>query len=623
MKRMILTVFAVGCILAIAGPDAVAALSDPLEILQRSYDAIGGIDKMNAQKTAHMEATLELEGTGISGTIERWSEGPVKNRTFVDLGILTQTTGDDGHFRWTVDQNGKLLVHKDETSVNERKVDSLTAEFALLDPDSKIFTLRYDGIDTAAGHDCYVVTITNTLNTDTTSRFIDTATFITHMVRTIRPQSVSYSYQSDYRDVDGVLLPFHNREESQPVGMVQVVDVKKIDVNVPVDDTLFMPPSGDVQDFTFTSGWKAENIPFRLIENHIYLPVTVGGKERLWVLDSGAGITVVEARFADELGLPSEGDMKGSGAGNVVNYSFTELPGLDMQGIHFEAQKAARFDLYSLFHNRIGLDVAGILGYDFLSRFVTRIDYANELISFYMPDSFSYSGPGTIVDAPVTQEGSFHVPLVIDDSLTGPWHVDLGAGNMSFHFPYADLHHLLDRKGVDKVGYGAGGPVPDRRIPFHTVEFAGFVWHNPLIDVPLQKGEGAFSATDLTGNIGNALLKNFVITLDYKRGQVIVEKGDNFDKPQPHDMSGLQLENTADDRKAVSFVADNTPASKAGVRKGDVILAVNGIDVALFDGLVALRKVFMGEAGTQLTLTLEREGKPMKADLTLRELYRP
>lgn len=41
----------------------------------------------------------------------------------------------------------------------------------------------------------------------------------------------------------------------------------------------------------------------------------MNGDERLWILDTGAGISVVDNAMAEELGLETEGDLKAVGAG--------------------------------------------------------------------------------------------------------------------------------------------------------------------------------------------------------------------------------------------------------------------------------------------------------------------
>jgi hypothetical protein len=276
-------------------------------------------------------------------------------------------------------------------------------------------------------------------------------------------------------------------------------------------------------------------------------------------------------------------------------------------------------EIASLFRKTLGFEVAGILGYDFLSRLVTRVDYANETLSFYHPDKFEYKGDGVVLDCPLV--GNFFAPEVtVDGEYKGKWNFDLGAGGHSFHYPFAEEHGFQERKGIDGVSFGAGGSLMDRRLKFKTIELAGFTIENPRIDVPLEAGEGGFAGRELIGNLGNALFRHFVIHLDYARQQLIVEKGADFDKEFPRSKAGMQTLISESGEWEVFFVAPGTPADKAGFEKGDIVKAVNGINIKFFEGIIAMRKMFREPEGTKYKLTVVREGKEKELKLTLREL---
>ena len=598
-----------------------AAVSDPYEIMNRSYAAQGGLEVLKAQKTQHSQGSIDLVGTGLKGTFEQWSEYPIRSREVADLGILKQTSGDNGEYAWTVDHNGKLQIHQDEKSLNERRLKTLEADYLQLDPHSDVFVFSYEGLDTAAGATCYVVKMANHLTPDTVYQYFDTSSFLQLKARTITLDGYQVTLISDYRPVSGILVPFRQETTMYPTGMVQVVEVTQIEMNVPVDPTLFEPPGAQAADFHFTNGGKAENIPFQFIDKHIYLPVQVGGITRIWVLDSGAGASCIEKRFADELGLKSEGSMKGRGAGALVDMEWMTLPPFSLPGIAFDKQAVAALDMYWLFKKWVGLEVAGILGYDFLSRFVVKVDYAHELLSFYLPDSFQYQGPGIVLKAPVAQDNMFHLPVTVDGKYAGDWNLDLGAGGMSFHYPYARAHGLLDLPGIERMGHGAGGSMIDKTARFKTIEFAGSTLKEPLIDISVDSTPGAFANAELTGNIGNTLLRNFVLYLDYKRGQVIVEKGADFGKQFPEDNSGLQVEHSEDNRLRVYFVSANTPGAKAGFKVGDVLVSINGIDTEHLGGIVAIKDMFMAGPGTQYQIVVDRNGEHKTLKLKLADLY--
>ena len=60
----------------------------------------------------------------------------------------------------------------------------------------------------------------------------------------------------------------------------------------------------------------------------------------------------------------------------------------------------------------------------------------------------------------------------------------------------------------------------------------------------------------------------------------------------------------------------NSPAEKAGIRPGDKVIAIDGEDMTGLDGELVLQRI-LGPAGTQVTLTMEREGAESPLDFTI------
>jgi hypothetical protein len=599
-----------------------ADVSDPYLILEKHYEATGGPERIKAQKTRQAEGTVAIEGTGFEGTFVQWSERPIRSRQEIDLTVFKLTEGDNGEFSWIIDQNGRLQIRRDERSLKEHRVKALLAEFDHLNRESPNFDLSFEGIEKVGDADCYVVKMTNAINSDVTTNYYDKTSF--HLLKTVakKPDSEIHTLFFDYREVDGVLVAFREEATEYPTKMKQITQITHLETNVPIDPSIFEPPAEGVADFRFLSGFSAENIPFKFIEDHLFLEVEIGGKKTMWALDSGAGATVVEKKFAERLGLEQSGNIKGKGAGAVVDASFTTLPAFSLPGVEFGEQKVAVIDLSWLFSEWFGLDVAGILGFDFLSRMVTKIDYANELISFYHPDHFEYKGTGVILDAPISQGNTFNLPVTIDGKYGGLWRLDTGAGGMWFHYPFAEKHGLLDLPGVQGMSAGAGGSGTHRQVQFKTMEFAGWMIENPVISIPPGKGQGAFADEELTGNIGNSLLRHFVIYLDYKHERVIVEKGDNFGRAFPRDNSGLQIKKRQDGALEVMFVPKGTPAFKAGFQAGDIIRSVNGVDTKYLGGLLSVKGMLSEKPGTEYRIEVMRGSESKELKLALRDLYK-
>jgi hypothetical protein len=407
-----------------------------------------------------------------------------------------------------------------------------------------------------------------------------------------------------------------------PSGQSQTLNYTKYQFNMEMNSALFEPPQKDVEDYVFAHGRSVENIPFKFIGNNIYVPVTIYGKERMWVLDCGASVTVIDSSYAAELGLEFQGSIKAQAASGMVDLHFVTIPAFSLNGLSFNKQKVLTLSIRPLFKRILGMDIVGILGYDFLSRFVTKIDYANELLSFYHPDAFAYVGAGLIIDSPLSEERMFSVLATVDEIHSGRWQLDIGSSGCDFHYPYSKAHGLLNRQGIEAVSFGAAGAIQSKRVQFKSFEINGYVVKDPVIDIPQQGETGSFASTTRIGNIGNTILRHFVLYLDYANQQLIFEKGDDYSTIFPRSLGGVQLWYNDNGDIEVAFVAPGAAASDAGLQKGDIVEAVNGIEVKYLNGILALRELFEDKAGTVYVFTIRREGKTSEATLTLRDPYK-
>ncbi len=591
-------------------------LTDPYEILERHYEAIGGLERLKSEGPYSLEGTLSV--AGLTGTIRHLSGGPGIHRTEVDLGIIKQTTGDNGEVSWEVDANGRVTLVRDEAALRRRDLMLRMERYEHLEPDSEIFVVTFEGTETVEGSECYVVRAANTIDESYTLMCVDTMSFLIRKTVDARNNDESHTLHHDYREANGILRPFVDVTTDQRIGQTQTVEIIGYEPNPSFDPSVFDPPAEDADDYSFVGGETSVDVPFRFIERHIFLPVTMGGRELLWVLDTGASSSVIDSEFAADLGLEPEGKVKGVGAGSTVDVSFVTLPAFSVPGIEFAEQTAAVIGISGLFERTADLKIGGILGYDFLSRFVTRVDYANALLTFHEPSSFVYEGDGVTLDAPLSGN-IFGVQAIVDGEHSGWWTLDLGAGGVSFHYPYAEEHGFLDRNGVEVIGFGAGGRIESRLLRFESIEFAGFEVEASRIACPVQQVVGAFGGSERIGNVGNTLLRHFVLYLDYENQQVTVEKGDDFGLDFPVDRSGLQLWRTDEGELEVFHFAPGTPAEDAGFAVGDIVTSIDGIDAADLD-LVSIRELLRGDSGTEHTFGILREGRGSSAKLVLRDI---
>ncbi|MFH1336812.1 MAG: aspartyl protease family protein [Candidatus Zixiibacteriota bacterium] len=610
-------VFAAVLVVVIAAAVPAQEISDPYEILNRYFQTAGGLERLLAERTSYSEGTLSLGG--MEGSLKVWMQKPGQNRIEVALGPLNIIQGDNGEHAWVLDQNGKLQVitNPDDATVKRRQVRRLIEEYAFAQPGSDIFKVSLEGIDQVEGKNCYVIKITNKINVDSYTYYINAQTFVqekTAFAEDIESRDVFYG---DYREIEGLLVPFWTNEVPRQTGQAQEIRITRYVSNLKIELSLFEPPKQDTKDYQFANGNRAENIPFEFIGNHLYIPVTVSEKERLWVLDTGAGMTVLNKTFAEELGLELEGELKGKGAGGTVTASLTTIPPYSVKGIQFKEQKVAVIDMSELIR-RLGLDVVGVLGFDFLSRFVTKVDFAKELVSFYEPEKFEYTGEGHVLGMHI-YNSLFSVKATLDGNHAGSWTFDLGAGTSFLDGRYALREGYTRKDGIMHLAHGAGNEFQVKDIRCDSMQFAGFTVYQPEISFAYGGTDSNFTA-DQIGVLGNSLFRNFVLYCNYAGERLFVEPGDKFNQPWPADHSGLQIAWSQDQEVEVSYVSPDTPAEKAGFVKGDLLRSINGINVGLFDGVIAIRKLLQANPGTTYEFVVDRAGENKKLKLRLARL---
>jgi len=615
-QRFLLT----GLLMALIASTAITqgTLNDPYDVLNRYFEASGGLDNLKAERTQYMEGGLSV--AGLQGTVKIWSQKPGRSRMEADLGIIKMIQGDNGDFRWVLDSNGKLqkITNPDEATIKRKKVSILMAEYEYADPESDVFKVSFGGIEKVEDKDCYAVKIENNINNDSFTGYYNTETFLLEKSISIEGQNSNDTYYGDYRDVNGLKVAFQIKQIMHQTGQEEEVVLTEYVSNPDIDPSLFDPPEEGGKDYRFEEGDRAENIPFKFKGNHLYIPVTINCKERYWILDTGAAMSVIGEQYANELGLELQGDIKGLGAGGTVDVKLTTLPPFNLQGIQFNEQAAAVIDIKEL-NRLLAVEIVGILGFDFLSRFVTRIDYANELVSFYDPETFEYTGDGKEVDVHI-KNSVFMVKATLEDDYSGTWLFDLGASSTSLNGAYAYNNRFTERKGVVGLGRGAGNTFSTKKVKGKKIEFAGFTLDNPTISFSYGGSDTVFTADEI-GTLGNTLFRNFVVYCDYANECVILEKGENFNQKFPEDHSGLQIIRGGGGGFEVLFVSDGTPADKAGFQAGDALKSINGVDIKYLDGLNAIRDMMKEDPGTKYTIIVSRNGDEKKLKLKLADLF--
>jgi hypothetical protein len=285
---------------------------------------------------------------------------------------------------------------------------------------------------------------------------------------------------------------------------------------------------------------RAQTIPIQLGQRgHIFVPVRVNNSEPLWfVLDSGSSSTLLNKRLVEQLKLKVEavGEATGAGAGADEALLVSGVT-FNLSGIRLANQEVPAIDFKGL-EASLGRNIDGLLGYDFIRRFVVEVDYEARVIKIYNAAKYRYSGRGESLSI-TTEDGHPHVRLKVTlperAPLEGKFIVDGGAGAATLEFasPFIKRHNLLrtvklmETKSLAAIGgtvnisYGRGKNIQLGRLSLE----------NPIIGFP-QANKGSFANRRIAGLIGSRFLSRFTVIYDDVRRRIIFEPNSSFALPE-------------------------------------------------------------------------------------------
>jgi predicted aspartyl protease len=129
----------------------------------------------------------------------------------------------------------------------------------------------------------------------------------------------------------------------------------------------------------------AKPVPFKLAKPDkplILLETTVNGKGPFrFVLDTGAGLTMISPELAKKLAIKHEETQKAVGAGGSVEVHFGTLKSLGIGETRLDGLKVGIMELTGI-SKAIETDIDGIVGYNFLTKFRVSIDYPKQTVAF-------------------------------------------------------------------------------------------------------------------------------------------------------------------------------------------------------------------------------------------------
>lgn len=421
-------------------------------------------------------------------------------------------------------------------------------------------------------------------------------------------------------------------------------------------------------EFQINNLRKKTVIPFKLINNLIFIPVVVNGEELTFLLDTGVKQTILfSLDERDEVKLFEVEKLKLQGLGSkdaIDSYksSKNKLEIGDLVDSNHEIYVI--LDQEFNFSSQVGVPVNGIIGYNFFKNHIVEIDYDRKKVIVYNHDhkkinkllQKKFASDSILME----EDKPYLITNIESDNEIVPSKllVDTGNSDALWIFTYKTDKIKLPKKNIqDYLGRGFSGNVYGKRGRISSFEFGKKVFNFPLVTFPDSTSiKSANFVPNRVGSVGSEVISRFTVVFDYLNGKLYTKPNSKINQPFHFNMSGIEVEHAglewvketvegsqnqgvkiytnASDEKfqnslkirftlkpifKIASVRVDSEAEKVGLKVGDKILKINN---QLSHGytIEMINELLKSEEGKIIEIEVERENKTYKFRFQLKNI---
>lgn len=344
-------------------------------------------------------------------------------------------------------------------------------------------------------------------------------------------------------------------------------------------------------------------ISFEKDFNLIFMPLTVNGKELFFIVDTGAGFSILDESVAQDLNLEQKNIRVIERPGGEVRLGAIENLSYSIGAYESQMPIASANLAEGGFNDYIGRDCAGILGFDFISQYAIKVDYQNHLLSLFKPDMLNLENKQKL-EMKVKEGMPIIKGTVHHDNTTieGSWLVDTGSlMSLGVNQSFYETHLAQKVNESNSIAVGFGGSTPGKMYKIDSFELGEINFDHVIAG----HAEDGINDDLFDGIIGGELLSRFTIIINYSTEELYLSTNEKVNDPQRWDLSGMLLASN-ESGVEVLHVYQNSPAHRAGIKVGDFIKEINQND-AMQLGLPTIWKIFHYHNLEQIQLEIIRE----------------
>ena len=324
-------------------------------------------------------------------------------------------------------------------------------------------------------------------------------------------------------------------------------------------------------------------IPFEYQRNCIIVTINIGGKDRRLILDTGAAM-VLSSKVCDEMKLKTYFLPKKDNDTHVIGSVI--LDELTIKNTVFKNVGALKLDSLNTMFSEHCTKIDGLLGSNIFQHGVLQINYVDKKIIFTNDIQKLHDMQNALHIQFPAERLYVTIPTILNEKVPISLRLDTGY-NGFITFNAQDSKPILASYSQDKIstytqkiGYNSvftetSTSQQDYKILLSNMKLNGEV----IKDIPLQFGLYSNYSKRKNGVIGNDFLKNYIVTIDWL-------KGDMFLLPNEKEVSFNEKTNFGikcgfkQGKYIVGSVLRGSEAEKKGILSNDEIMEINGKNIS-------------------------------------------
>lgn len=407
-------------------------------------------------------------------------------------------------------------------------------------------------------------------------------------------------------------------------------------------------------------------IPFQMINNLIFIPITVNGEQLTFLLDTGVEETILfslddkeEVSFFNVKKI----NLKGLGSSEPIEALKSSKNKLEVNGLVDD-----NHEIYIIlnqefnFSSQVGIPVNGIIGYHFFKNHIVEINYIKKKVYVYEENKkLERNIKRNYFAQNITIENNkpYSIATINSEQVGIPSKLLLDTGNSDALWIFSNKNNRIPLPKVtvnDYLGRGFSGNVYGERGRIFEFIFGNTTFKNPIATFPDSTStKDVAMVKDRIGSIGGEIFRRYTVLFDYPKKKIYTRPNKNINDPFSFNMSGIEIqheglewvkdtylenptlsgnifdgngEKVANNLKfkfelkpifKISNVRVSSSAAAAGLLAGDKIISINNKKANGFT-MEKINNILKSEEGKTIEMEVERNGTIIKVTFQLKKI---